>query len=188
VQDCHDPEEYGSGKWDLFIELAEELLAANMKFVVFSQYVGMITMIERYLKKTGIGFSSLKGEMAAGKRQKMIGEFNTNPDCRVFCASLLAGGIGIDLTTAQAVIHYDRWWNPAREEQATARVHRMGQKNVVQVFRLITKGTLEEKIHNLIMKKRDLAAILIEEDEADAIKQLDRRQLVELLRLAPSMS
>ena len=98
VQDCHDSEEYGSGKWDLFVELTEELLAANMKFVVFSQYVGMITMIERYLKKTGIGFSSLKGEMAAGKRQKMICEFNTNPDCRVFCASLLAGGIGIDLT------------------------------------------------------------------------------------------
>ncbi len=188
VQACHDPRQYSSGKWDLFVELTEELLAADMKFVVFSQYVGMIELIEKYLKESGIGYSSLKGKMAAGKRQKMIGEFNNNPDCRVFCASLLAGGIGIDLTGAQAVIHYDRWWNPAREEQATARVHRMGQKNVVQVFRLITKGTLEEKIHNLIMKKRDLAAILIEEDEADAIKQLDRRQLAELLRLAPLMA
>ncbi len=184
VQNCTDPDEYGSGKWDLFVELAEELLAADMKFVVFSQYTGMIALIERYLQTAGIGFASLKGEMPVGKRQKMITEFNTQPDCRVFCASLLAGGIGIDLTGAQAVIHYDRWWNPAREEQATARVHRMGQKNVVQVFRLITKGTLEEKIHTLIMNKRQLATALIQDDEAGIIKQLDRRQLAELFRFS----
>ena len=115
----------------------------------------------------------------------MIDAFNKDPDCRVFCASLLAGGIGIDLTGAQAVIHYDRWWNPAREEQATARVHRMGQKDVVQVFRLITKGTLEEKIHQLITKKRDLATSLIQEDEAGIIKQFDRKQLAELFHFAP---
>jgi SNF2 family DNA or RNA helicase len=121
--------------------------------------------------------------MPVGKRQQMIDRFNTDLDCRIFCASLLAGGLGIDLTAAQAVIHYDRWWNPAREEQATARVHRMGQKNVVQVFRLITRGTLEEKIHQLIMKKRDLATSLIQEDEAGIIKQLDRRQLAELLQI-----
>jgi SNF2 family DNA or RNA helicase len=119
----------------------------------------MLELIEKYLQMSGIRFGSLKGNMAVGKRQKMIDEFNQDPDCRVFCASLLAGGVGIDLTSAQAVIHYDRWWNPAREEQATARVHRMGQKNVVQVFRLITKGTLEEKIHQLITKKRELATI-----------------------------
>jgi SNF2 family DNA or RNA helicase len=188
VQGCTHPEDYGSGKWDLFIELTGELLAAGMKFVVFSQYTGMIALIERYLEEAGIGFAGLKGNMPVGKRQKMIAEFNTNPDCRVFCASLLAGGIGIDLTGAQAVIHYDRWWNPAREEQATARVHRMGQKNVVQVFRLITRGTLEEKIHHLITRKRDLAASLIQEDEAGIIKQLDRRQLAELFRFAPSPS
>ncbi len=188
VQNCDHPAEYGSGKWDLFVELTEELLAADMKFVVFSQYTGMIALIERYLQTAGISFSSLKGDMPVGKRQKMIGEFNSNPDCRVFCASLLAGGIGIDLTGAQAVIHYDRWWNPAREEQATARVHRMGQKNVVQVFRLITRGTLEEKIHNLLIKKRALADSLIQEDEAGIIKQLDRRQLAELFHLAPAIS
>ncbi|MFH0782856.1 MAG: DEAD/DEAH box helicase [Pseudomonadota bacterium] len=180
VQGCLDPEEYACGKWDLFVELAEELLAANMKFVVFSQYTGMIGLIERHLQAAGIGFAGLKGDMPVGKRQKMINEFNTDPDCRVFCASLLAGGIGIDLTGAQAVIHYDRWWNPAREEQATARVHRMGQKHVVQVFRLITRGTLEEKIHNLIRKKQSLATSLIQEDEAGIIKQMDRRQLADL--------
>ena len=188
VQGCGDPEAYSSGKWDLFVELAEELLAADMKFVVFSQYTGMIALIEKHLQTAGIRYSSLKGDMPVGKRQKMIGEFNKNPDCRVFCASLLAGGIGIDLTSAQAVIHYDRWWNPAREEQATARVHRMGQKNVVQVFRLITTGTLEEKIHHLISKKRNLATSLIQEDEAGIIKQMDRRQLAELFSFTPAVS
>ncbi len=188
VQDCQDPNEYSSGKWDLFVELAEELLAADMKFVVFSQYTGMIALIENYLQTAGISFSSLKGDMPVAKRQKMIGEFNNKPECRVFCASLLAGGIGIDLTSAQAVLHYDRWWNPAREEQATARVHRMGQKNVVQVFRLITKGTLEEKIHNLISKKRALATSLIQEDEAGIIKQMDRRQLAELFSFSPAIA
>ena len=188
VKGCSNPEEFASGKWDLFVELAAELLAAEMKFVVFSQYVDMLALIERYLQEAGIGFCSLKGDMPVRKRQKMIDEFNTNPDCGVFCASLLAGGIGIDLTAAQAVIHYDRWWNPAREEQATARVHRMGQKHVVQVFRLITRGTLEEKIHHLIARKRELATSLIQEDEAGIIKQIDRRQLAELFQFSPVLS
>ena len=183
VQGCDDPGEYQSGKWDLFMELAEELLQADMKFVVFSQYTGMLDLIENHLNRLGVPYGILKGDMAVGKRQKMIERFNTDPECRVFCASLLAGGIGIDLTAARAVIHYDRWWNPAREEQATARVHRMGQKDVVQVFRLITKGTLEEKIHRLITAKKELSASLIQEDDAGIIKQLDRRQLAELLRL-----
>jgi SNF2 family DNA or RNA helicase len=182
VQGCTDPTQYGSGKWDLFVELTGELMSAGMKFVVFSQYVGMLELIENYLQTADIGYCSLKGSMAVGKRQKMIDQFNNDPTCRVFCASLLAGGVGIDLTSAQAVIHYDRWWNHAREEQATARVHRMGQKSVVQVFRLITRGTLEEKIHNLILKKRQLATALIQEDEAGIIKQMDRKQLADLFR------
>ena len=164
------------------MELIAELMAAEMKCVVFSQYTGMLELMEHYLSAVGIGFCSLKGSMAVGKRQKMIDRFNNDNDCRVFCASLLAGGVGIDLTSAQAVIHYDRWWNPAREEQATARVHRMGQDKVVQVFRLITRGTLEEKIHNLIMKKRKLATSFVEEDEAGIIKQMDRKQLMDLFR------
>ncbi len=183
-----DPGDYSSGKWDLFVELTAELLAADMKFVVFSQYVDMLELIERYLSDVGIAFCSLKGKMPVRQRQKMIDEFNGNPGCSVFCASLLAGGVGIDLTGAQAVIHYDRWWNPAREEQATARVHRMGQRNVVQVFRLITRGTLEEKIHHLISKKRQLAASLIQEDEVGIIKQMDRSQLADLFRFSPGLS
>lgn len=182
VQGCSDPAQYGSGKWNLFVELTEELLSAEMKFVVFSQYTGMLELIENYLQAADIGFCSLKGSMTVGKRQQMIDQFNNDSKCRVFCSSLLAGGVGIDLTSAQAVIHYDRWWNPAREEQATARVHRMGQNKVVQVFRLITRGTLEEKIHNLIIEKRKLATSLIQEDEAGIIKQMDRKQLADLFR------
>lgn len=188
IQGSDDPKDYSCGKWDLFVELTAELLAADMKFVVFSQYTSMLKLIERYLQEAGIHFSSLKGNMSVGKRQNMVENFNENPNCRVFCASLLAGSVGIDLTSAQAVIHYDRWWNPAREEQATARVHRMGQKNVVQVFRLITKGTLEEKIHQLITKKRELANSLIQEDEAGIIKQMDRQQLAELFQFSPTIS
>lgn len=183
VQGCDNPGEYRSGKWDLFVELIAELMAAGLKCVVFSQYTAMLDLIEHHLRGLGIPYGGLKGDMSAGQRQQMIERFNSDADCRVFCASLLAGGVGIDLTAAGAVIHYDRWWNPAREEQATARVHRMGQQNVVQVFRLITMGTLEEKIHRLMTAKRELAASLIRDDEAGIVKQLDRGQLVELLRL-----
>jgi superfamily II DNA or RNA helicase len=185
IQDCSEQQEYSSGKWDLFTELTKELLDANMKFVVFSQYTRMLELIEQYLKNAGITYGSLKGNMSPTKRQKMIAEFNHNPRCRVFCASLLAGGIGIDLTAARAVIHYDRWWNPAKEQQATGRVHRMGQKNVVQVFRLITRGTLEEKIHLMIQKKKGLASSLLHEDEAGIVKKMSREQLAELFRFSP---
>ncbi len=100
----------------------------------------------------------------------------------VFCSNLLAGGTGIDLLAAQIVIHYDHWWNPAKEEQATARMHRMGQKDVVQLFRLITIGTLEEKIHNIITRKQALASSIINEDEGGIIEQLNHNQLVGLFK------
>ena len=182
-----EPQRYSCGKWDLLLELSDELLGADMKFVVFSQYLGMLELIEGHFREAGIGVARLRGDMTTGKRQKMIEQFNNDCDCRVFCASLLAGGVGIDLTGAQAVIHYDRWWNPAKEEQATARVHRMGQKKVVQVFRLITVDTLEEKIHRLLEEKRQLAGSLMHEDEAWIIKQMDREQLAELFRAVPGL-
>ena len=116
----------------------------------------------------------------------MIEKFNNDSSYKVFSASLLAGGVGVDLTAAQAVIHYDRWWNAAREDQATARVHRMGQKFVVQVFKLITEGTLEEKIHRMITRKRDLANHMIREDDSAIIKKLSREELIDLLSTAPS--
>ncbi|MEA2085051.1 MAG: SNF2-related protein [Thermodesulfobacteriota bacterium] len=172
---------YSSGKWDLFVDLLDECLASSIKVVVFSHYTRMLDIIETYLGEAGIPFCGLRGNMSLKQREKMIRRFNTDDSCKVFSASLLAGGIGVDLTAAQAVIHYDRWWNAAREDQATARVHRMGQKNVVQVFKLVTVGTLEEKIHRMIEKKRDLAEHLVRADDASITKRLSREELMELL-------
>lgn len=182
VEGNTDFDRYASGKWDLFVELVEELLDAGMKFVVFSQYTEMLAVIEKYFNSADIDFCSLDGSMPTKTRQKMIRRFNEDPHCRAFVASLLAGGVGIDLTAAQAVIHYDRWWNPAKEEQATARVHRMGQQHVVQSFKLITSGTLEEKIHRLINQKKALTTTVIQEDEANIIKRMDRHELTELFK------
>ncbi len=183
LEGCIDASEYESGKWDLFVELLSDCLDGGLKVVVFSQYTGMLDIIEHYLEQAGIGFAGLRGNMAITAREKMIKKFSDDKKCRVFCASLLAGGTGIDLVAAQVVIHYDRWWNPAKEIQATARVHRMGQKQQVQVFRLITTGTLEEKIHNLLKDKQKMADSLIGEDEGGVIKKLDRSRLQKLFRL-----
>ncbi|MCP3890145.1 MAG: DEAD/DEAH box helicase [Desulfobulbaceae bacterium] len=177
LEKCKDPYKYKSGKWDLFVELLEECLASGRKVVVFTQYTGMLDLMQTYLNGAGIEFAELRGSMSVVKRKKMMMNFSTNKNCKIFCSSLLAGGTGIDLIAGQVVIHYDRWWNPAKEEQATARVHRMGQKDVVQLFRLITKGTLEEKINTIISKKQQLGSSIIKEDEAGLIKRLDRSQL-----------
>ncbi len=177
-----DPAKYKSGKWDLFVELLAECLGNGLKVVVFSQYTGMLDIIEYYLKECAINFAGLRGNMNVAKREKMIAKFSREKNCRVFCASLLAGGTGIDLVAGQVVIHYDRWWNPAREEQATARLHRMGQKNIIHLFRLITAGTMEEKIHKIITKKEQLASSLIQEDEGGIVKRLSKGQLLNLFR------
>ena len=99
----------------------------------------------------------------------------------VFVGSLQAAGTGIDLIAGSIVIHYDRWWNPAKEEQATARVHRMGQKRGVQVFKLVTKHTIEEDIHEIIERKKNLQEIVAFDDQ-ESLKTLDRAELTLLLR------
>jgi SNF2 family DNA or RNA helicase len=110
-----------------------------------------------------------------------VARFRDDPDCRVFTASLRAGGLGIDLTAASVVIHYDRWWNQAREDQATDRVHRLGQNKGVQVLKLITRGTIEEKIDELIARKGALAADVIRPDDPSLVKQFTREELEDLL-------
>ena len=169
-----------SGKFELFKELIEEAIGSGEKVVVFSQYLEMMDIIEGWLMKKGLGFASLRG--STRDRRKVIKEFQENPYCRVFVGSLLAGGLGIDLTEASVVIHYDRWWNAARENQATDRVHRIGQKKGVQVFRLITRGTLEEKIDSIIRRKAELMDTIVENDPS-GLKSLTREDLIELLTL-----
>ena len=176
--------QFASGKWDELTRLVRQSLDAELKVVIFSQFTSMLDIIEAWLAHEGIDHISLRGSVDARQRGRLIQRFNHEPQCQVCCASLLAGGTGIDLTGAQVVIHYDRWWNPAKEEQATARVHRMGQRQPVQVYKLVTAGTLEEKIHYLMEKKRQLAGDLVAEDDASILKTLDRRQLADLFRLS----
>lgn len=168
-----------SGKWDLFVELLDECLGSGQKVVVYSQFLGMIRIMARHLESRGVGYARLTGQTR--DRGQVIARFADDPECRVFLASLQAGGVGIDLVAASAVIHYDRWWNAAREDQATDRVHRMGQTRGVHVLKLITEGTLEEKIAALIEKRRALMNAVVAEDEQSAVKSFTRDELLELL-------
>lgn len=173
--------QHTSGKWDLFLQLLEETRASGQKLVVFSQYLGMLDIIESHLAEAGIGFAAIRGSTRDRKAQ--IDKFQTDPTCEVFVGSLQAAGVGIDLIAASVVIHYDRWWNPAKENQATDRVHRMGQSRGVQVFKMVTKGTIEEHIHRLIEKKVGLLEEVIGYDDQDQIKLLNREELLRLLTL-----
>ena len=179
MKECAHFEQHASGKWDLFKELLEEALLSGQKVVVFTQYLDMMNMIEAYLKKKEIGFAEIRG--STRDRKEALLRFKEDPACLVFVASLQAAGVGIDLTAASVVIHYDRWWNPAKENQATDRVHRMGQSRGVQVFKLVTKKTVEERIHDLIQKKIGLLDEVIGFDDQEIIKSLSREEVVELL-------
>jgi superfamily II DNA or RNA helicase len=182
-----DYQRYDSGKWQLFKEILRESLAAGLKVVVFSQYTSMLDIIEQYLRDRNVPHTGLRGSTPPEKRRRLLASFNSDPTIRVFCASLLAGGTGIDLTGAQVVIHYDRWWNSAREEQATARVHRFGQQQAVQVFKFITAGTLEEKIHHLIGKKQGLAEDAVLSDDGSILKKLSREEISAILQWTPAV-
>jgi hypothetical protein len=185
---CHpalvagDPEryeEYESAKWELAKELLRESLASGHKVVVYSQFLGMLRIFERHLQSLGVGFAKLTGQTR--HRGEVIARFQEDPECRVFLASLTAGGVGIDLVAASVVMHYDRWWNAAREDQATDRVHRIGQTRGVHVLKLVTEGTLEEKIAALIAKKRQLMESVVQEDDQGTLKVLAREDLAALM-------
>ncbi|MFA6118418.1 MAG: DEAD/DEAH box helicase [Parachlamydiales bacterium] len=179
LKDIDDYSKHESGKFELFIELLNEAKESNQKVVVFSQYLNMIKIIEEYFKKKNIDYAVITG--ATKKRFLEIKRFKEDPNCQVFIASLLAAGVGIDLSNASIVIHYDRWWNPAKENQATDRVHRIGQNRGVQVFKLVSKNTIEEHIHNIIEKKKYLIEETIGKDEVDQIKTLTREELIDIL-------
>lgn len=181
-----DPENYQqheSGKWDLFCDLLSEVHDSQQKVVIFTQYLDMIEIIQSYLTRINIGFATIKGSTI--HRKEEIDRFKKDPQCEVFIGSLLAAGVGIDLSNASVVIHYDRWWNPAKENQATDRVHRIGQKRGVQVFKLVAKNTMEERIHQIIERKSLLLSDVVGTD-LDQIKSLTREELKELLKEIPS--
>ncbi|NUO04405.1 MAG: DEAD/DEAH box helicase [Candidatus Brocadia sinica] len=172
------PKSATSGKFELFKEIMEETLESGEKVVVFSQYLEMLDIIGDWLNNIDVRYETLRGSTM--NRGKVVERFQNDPDCNVFLGSLMAGGLGIDLTSASVVIHYDRWWNAAREDQATDRVHRIGQTRGVQVFKLITRGTLEEKIDSMITTKATLMNSIVESDDA-VFKSFSRKELIELL-------
>ena len=167
-----------SAKIEIFDEILDEALDGGLQVVVFSQYVKMIEILTRRLERQKIEHLVLTGETR--NRGRIVRRFNSEQHERVLLASLLAGGVGIDLTGASVVLHFDRWWNPAKENQATDRVHRIGQRRFVQVFKLITRNTIEERIDELIRSKIDLIQRVVAPTE-DVIAGLDRRELIDLL-------
>ncbi len=171
-------QDFSSGKFDVFRELMDEALASGQKVVVFTQYLKMMDLIEAHLRSIRVSYSEIRGDTR--DRAEAMRSFNHKDSCRVFVCSLLAGGVGIDLTSASVVIHYDRWWNAAREDQATDRVHRWGQRRGVQVFKLVTRGTLEEKIDLMIAAKGALMNSVVDVD-AGAFRRFNREELIDLL-------
>jgi SNF2 family DNA or RNA helicase len=168
-----------SSKLDLFSEVLEELLENRHKALVFSQFVDHLGIIRTHLDSKGISYQYLDGQTPALDRKKRVEAFQAGQG-DVFLISLKAGGVGLNLTAADYVIHMDPWWNPAVEDQASDRAHRIGQQRPVTVYRLVTKGTIEEQIVSLHRQKRDLADSLLEGGEISA--KVGAAELLELMR------
>jgi SNF2 family DNA or RNA helicase len=150
--------EAGSAKLDWLREHVPELLEEGRQILIFSQFTSMLTLISEMLNELKIAHVTLTGDTK--DRAAPIAEFQSG-NVRVFLLSLKAGGVGLNLTAADTVIHYDPWWNPAVEAQATARAHRIGQTKPVFVTKLISQGTLEERMMALLARKRELAEALL---------------------------
>ncbi|MEV6876916.1 DEAD/DEAH box helicase [Amycolatopsis sp. NPDC051128] len=170
-----------SGKLAAFEELLDVILDEGESVLVFSQYVQLCRLLERRLTERGLPTELLSGDSSPSKRQDMVDRFQAG-EIPVFLLSLKAGGVGLNLTRATHVIHYDRWWNPAVEDQATDRAYRIGQDRPVQVHRLIAEGTLEERIAQVLEKKRGLAESIVGAGE-DWITELSDDALADLVRL-----
>ncbi|WP_181768929.1 DEAD/DEAH box helicase, partial [Streptomyces albidus (ex Kaewkla and Franco 2022)] len=170
-----------SGKLELLDELLDTILAEDGAVLVFTQYVAMARIIERHLQQRGIPLQLLHGGTPVPRREEMVRRFQDG-EVPVFLLSLKAAGTGLNLTRAAHVIHYDRWWNPAVEEQATDRAYRIGQTQPVQVHRIITEGTVEERIALLLDSKRELADAVLGGGEA-ALSELSDTELADLVRL-----
>ncbi|WP_230398632.1 DEAD/DEAH box helicase [Novisyntrophococcus fermenticellae] len=174
----------GSGKLDFAMDIIEESVSNGHSVLVFSQFTRLLKIIEAELIRNHVNYYYLDGTMKAEDRAIEIDNFNSDKEA-VFLISLKAGGTGINLTKADIVIQFDPWWNPAVESQASARAHRMGQKNPVQVYHLLTQGTIEEKISDLQERKKELIGSILEPkkgftgglDEEDIRSLLDIRTI-----------
>lgn len=155
----------GSGKFDLLMEILQDAINGGHRILVFSQFTSMLSLIKMRLDDEAIAYHYLDGSTTSEKRMNLVHSFNAG-EKEVFLISLKAGGTGLNLTGADVVIHYDPWWNPAVEDQATDRAYRIGQKNSVQVIKLISKDSIEEKIYELQQKKKALVDAVIKSGES----------------------
>ena len=190
-QVCNHPRAYDketpvemkySGKAAVLIELLNEIISSGEKAIIFSQYVGTLDILKNIIQKElGTEPLLLHGQMPASKRKKAVDVFQTDPAYRIFLISLKAGGTGLNLTAANRVIHFDLWYNPAVEDQATDRAFRIGQTKNVFVHRLICSGTFEEKIDEMIQKKREISGMSISAGET-WISKLTNEELAGLFK------
>lgn len=170
-------EKYKSAKLNMFLELIEEIVSNKRKVLVFSQFTQMLDILAIELKKSRIDFHYLSGKTK--NRHELVKDFNKNEQKQVFLISLKAGGTGLNLTSADNVIIFDPWWNPSVENQAVDRTHRIGQKNSVNVYRFIAKGTIEEKIVALQARKKFLFDNLVGESK-DLFQKLTWEEIKKL--------
>ena len=168
-----------SGKKELCLSLLERAVESGHKVLLFSQFTSMLDLLTEELDKRNIAYHLLTGSTSQKERADMVKSFQDD-DVPVFCISLKAGGTGLNLTAADIVILYDPWWNTAVENQASDRAHRIGQKNIVNIYRLIMKDTIEEKILDMQKEKADLAGKLLS-DEGIASTAFSREELLTLL-------
>ena len=168
-----------NSKLDVLINIIND--SSDEKILVFSQFTKVLEVIGKRLNEENISYSYLDGKTSAKDRVKLVEEFNTNNN-KVFLISLKAGGTGLNLTSANIVVHFDPWWNPAIEDQASDRAHRIGQKNVVNVIKLIAKGTAEERVINLQETKKELIEDVINGnlDNSSTLKNLSKDDIIDL--------
>ena len=171
----------GSGKLNQCMEIIKDAVQGNHKILLFSGYTSMFDIIEKELKEENIKYFKLTGQTKVSERIKLVDEFNENEDIKVFLISLKAGGTGLNLIGADMVIHYDPWWNISAENQATDRTYRIGQKRNVQVYKLITKNSIEEKIYELQQKKAQLVDNMLSTNET-FISKLSRDEIIDLFK------
>ncbi|MFB7998125.1 SNF2-related protein [Streptomyces sp. NPDC056002] len=190
-QICNHPAQYlkedepripgRSGKLELLDELLDTILSEDASVLVFTQYVQMGRLIEQHLAARGVASQFLHGGTPIAAREAMVARFQEG-EVPVFLLSLKAAGTGLNLTRAEHVVHYDRWWNPAVEAQATDRAYRIGQNRPVQVHRLIAEGTIEDRIADMLVRKRELADAVLGTGEA-ALTELTDSELADLVEL-----
>ena len=171
--------EYGSSKVNQCVELVKEAISSGHKMLIFSSFTSIFDILEKELEKNDIKYFKLTGQTKVDTRVSMVDEFNKSDDVPVFLVSLKAGGTGLNLIGADMVIHFDPWWNMSQENQATDRAYRIGQRNNVQVFKLITKGTIEEKIQELQDKKSKITDSVIKSGET-FINKMSKEEILKL--------